>query len=208
MIITEISKFKGSTMCVVFDSGARLYIHSSILSEYGLEEGLDVPEEAAEEIAEANDYRRARERALYLLDGRDYGFREMYEKLTANYSEDISLRVCKYLAELGLINDRRYAELRARELFEIKHVGMFKAKMELRRRGIPDEIIAEVVEPYADEEEAFARLEQLVEKKYERYLVNEKGVQKVKSALLRQGYSYDEIKAVLDLYDLEFNEEQ
>ncbi len=195
-------------MCVVFDSGSRLYIHSSIVTEYSLKEGLDVPEEAAEEIAEANDYRRARERALYLLDGRDYGFREMYEKLTANYSEDISLRVCKYLAELGLINDRRYAELRARELFEIKHVGMFKAKMELRRRGISDEIISEVVEPYADEEGAFARLEQLVEKKYERYLVNEKGVQKVKSALLRQGYSYGEINAVLDLYDLEFDEEQ
>ncbi len=206
MLITEISKFKGSTMCVVFDNNSRLYIHSSILSEYNLKEGMNVPEEAVEEISEANEYRKARERALYLLDGRDYSFKELYEKLEANYSEDICMRVCKYLAEMRLVDDRRYAELRARELFEIKRVGMFKAKMELRRRGISDSIIAEVVEPYADEEEAFARLEQLVERKYERYLTGEKGVQKVKSALLRQGYSYSEINAVLDLYDLEFED--
>lgn len=193
-------------MCVVLDDNSRLYIHSSIVSEYNLKEGMNIPEEAVEEITEANEYRKARERALYLLDNRDYSFREMYEKLTANYSDDTCLRVCKYLAEMRLINDRRYAELRARELFEIKRVGMFKAKMELRRRGISDEIIAEVIEPYADEEEAFARLEELVEKKYERYLISEKGVQKVKSALLRQGYRYDEINAVLDLYDLEFDD--
>ena len=193
-------------MCVVFDSGQRIYIHEKILAEYHLREDMDVPEQAVEEITAANDYRRARERALYLLDVRDYSFMEMYEKLEQNYSEEICIKVCKNLAELGLINDRRYAEIRARELFEVKRLGMYRAKMELKRRGIPDSIIEEVTEPYADEEESFSRLEQLVEKKYERYLTDEKGVKKVKNALLRQGYSYGEIKAVLDLYDLDFEE--
>lgn len=193
-------------MCVIFDDAQRIYIHESILAEYHLREGADVPPQAVEEITDANDYRRARERALYLLDGRDYSFTEMYEKLEPNYSEEICLKVCKNLAELHLIDDRRYAEARARELFEVKRVGMYKARMELKRRGIPDRIIEEVTEPYADEEEAFSRLEQLVEKKYERYLTDEKGVKKVKNALLRQGYSYSEINAVLDLYDLDFEE--
>ena len=85
-------------------------------------------------------------------------------------------------------------------------MGMYKAKMELKRRGIPDSIIEEVTEAYSDEEESFSRLEQLVERKYERYLTDEKGVKKVKNALLRQGYSYSEINAVLDLYDLDFSE--
>ena len=192
-------------MCVIFDNDRRIYIHSNILSEYHLKEGADVPEQAVEEIIAANDYRRARERALYLLDGRDYSFMEMYEKLEQNYSEEICLEVCKDLAGSRLINDRRYAEARARELFEVKRVGMYKAKMELKRRGIPDSIIEEVIEPYADEEETFSRLEQLVERKYERCLTDEKGVKKVKNALLRQGYSYSEINAVLDLYDLDFD---
>ena len=191
-------------MCVIFDDGERIYIHEKILSEYHLKEGINVPQEAAEEIVAANDYRRARERALYLLDARDYSFVELYQKLEKNYDEDICIRVCKNMAELRLINDRRYAESLARQLFEVKRVGMFKAKQELKRRGLSDKIIEEVTEPYADEEESFSRLEELVERKYERYLTDEKGVKKVKNALLRQGYRYSEINAVLDLYDLEF----
>lgn len=193
-------------MCVIFDNGERLYIHEKILAEYNLKEGINVPQEAAEEISAANDYRRARERALYLLDVRDYSFVELYKKLEKNYDEDICLRVCKNLAELRLINDRRYAETLARQLFEVKRVGMFKAKQEMKRRGLSDNIIEAVTEPYADEEETFSRLEELVERKYERYLTDEKGVKKVKNALLRQGYRYGEINAVLDLYDLDFEE--
>lgn len=206
MRITEISAYKGSTMCVIFDTDERVYINEKILAEYNLKEGMNVPAEAVEEIVSANDYRRARERALYLLDGRDYSFVELYEKLEKNYSEEICLKVCKYLAELKLIDDRRYAASLARQLFEVKRVGMFKAKQELKRRGLSDSIIEEAVEPYADEEESFSRLEELVERKYERYLTDEKGVKKVKNALLRQGYGYAEINAVLDLYDLDFEE--
>lgn len=191
-------------MCVIFDNGERIYIHEKILAEYHLKEGINVPQEAVEEIIAANDYRRARERALYLLDVRDYSFVELYQKLEKNYDEDICIKVCKNMAELRLINDRRYAESLARQLFEVKRVGMFKAKQEMKRRGLSDKIIEEVTEPYADEEESFSRLEELVERKYERYLTDEKGVKKVKNALLRQGYRYSEINAVLDLYDLEF----
>lgn len=195
-------------MCVIFDDGERIYIHEKILSEYHLKEGINVPQEAAEEIVAANDYRRARERALYLLDARDYSFVELYQKLEKNYDEDICIKVCKNMAELRLINDRRYAESLARQLFEVKRVGMFKAKQELKRRGLSDKIIEEAVEPYADEEESFSRLEELVERKYERYLTDEKGVKRVKNALLRQGYRYSEINAVLDLYDLDFEEDE
>lgn len=193
-------------MCVIFENGERIYIHEKILGSYHLKEGINVPEEAVEEIVAANDYRRARERALYLLDVRDYSFVELYRKLEKNYDGDVCIKVCKNMAELRLINDRRYAEMRARELFEVKRVGMFKAKQELKRRGLSDTIIEEAVEPYADEEECFSRLEELVERKYERYLTDEKGVKKVKNALLRQGYRYAEINAVLDMYDLDFEE--
>lgn len=204
MVVTEISKYKGETICVKFGNGSRIYIHEKILSEYNLKEGLNVPREAVEEIVSENERRRARERALYLLDVRDYSFKELYEKLEPNYSEEICLRVCKELAGMRLIDDRRYGESLARQLFEVKRVGMFKAKQELKRHGLSDGIIEEVTEPYSDEEEAFARLEELVERKYERYLTDEKGVKKVKNALLRQGYSWSEIGAVLDLYDLDF----
>ncbi len=114
--------------------------------------------------------------------------------------------MCKELAGMKLIDDRRYGAELARQLFEVKQVGMLKAKQEMKRHGIPESVIEGITESYSDEEEAFARLEELVERKYERYLTDEKGVKKVKNALLRQGYGYSEIKAVLDLYDLDFGD--
>ena len=114
--------------------------------------------------------------------------------------------VCSRLAELGIINDRRYAEKLCRQLFEIKKLGKYRVRQEMRMKGIPGDIIDETLEEFAEEDDSFARLEELVEKKYERYLVDRKGVEKVKAALARKGYSYGEIREVLDLYDLDFEE--
>jgi len=66
------------------------------------------------------------------------------------------------------------------------------------KKGLDKELIAEMLEPY--EEETQERLDTLVAKKYARYLVDQKGVQKVRNALTRQGYSYADIKAVLENY--------
>ncbi len=203
MKICGISVFKGSTMCVEAEDGRRFYIHETILSGYDLREGMEISEETAAEIMRANELRKAKERALYLLDMRDHSFVEMYKKLEKSYSGDIALEVCKYLAGARLINDRRYAENLAEQLFEKKCFGSYRARLEMKRRGLSDSVIEEAAAPYDNEEASQERLERLVEKKYERFLTDEKGVKRVKNSLLRQGYSYREINAVLELYDLD-----
>ena len=125
------------------------------------------------------------------------------------FSQDLSdclLPIGDKLAELGIINDRRYAEKLCRQLFEGKKLGIYRVKQEMRLKGIPRDIIEETIEEFSEEVDSFARLEELVEKKYERYLTDRKGVNKVKAALARKGYSYGEINEVLELYDLDFEE--
>ena len=79
-------------------------------------------------------------------------------------------------------------------------------KQEMRLRGLSSEIIEEAMENFSEEDEPYERLEKLVEQKYARYLTDRKGVQKVKNALARKGYSFGEIKEVLELYDLDFDD--
>ena len=43
-------------------------------------------------------------------------------------------------------------------------------------------------------------IEKLIENKYERYLVNEKGFNKVYKALIRKGFSYGDVRRVLEKY--------
>ena len=80
---------------------------------------MDVPLPALEQIIFANDYRKARERALYLLEYRDHSFKELYDKLEKNYSNEVCEAVMQKMVELGLINDEEYAEKYARQLFEV-----------------------------------------------------------------------------------------
>lgn len=211
MIVTDVSPFKGSMMCVELSGGGlaqemKIYIHSEIIRKYNIAKGMELSEEEADRLIYENDLRRARERALYLMESRDHSYRELFDKLEKNYSEDICFEVCNRLAEIGVINDRRYAEKLCRQLFEVKKLGRYRVRQEMRLKGLGSEIIEETMENFSEEDEPFERLEKLVEQKYERYLTDRKGVEKVKNALARKGYSFGEIKEVLDLYDLDFDD--
>ena len=211
MIVTDVLPFKGSMMCVELSGGGlaqemKIYIHSEIIRKYNVAKGMELSEEEADRLIYENDLRRARERALYLMESRDHSYRELFDKLEKNYSEDICFEVCNRLAEIGVINDRRYAEKLCRQLFEVKKLGRYRVRQEMRLKGLGSEIIEETMENFSEEDEPFERLEKLVEQKYERYLTDRKGVEKVKNALARKGYSFGEIKEVLDLYDLDFDD--
>lgn len=212
MIVTEISPFKGSMVCVVLrqedgHDDMKFYIHKDTLMDNGVAVGKVMTEEDAHGLICQNDFRRARERALYLLEGREYSYSMLYDRLEKNYTEDICFEVCNNLKELGLLNDERYAEKLCRKLFETKRYGKYRVKQEMRAKGVPMEIIEAAIDEFMEnDEEAFERLERLVEQKYERYLTDKKGVAKVRAALARMGYSYGEIREVLDLYDLDFDE--
>lgn len=212
MIIKDISPFKGNMMCIEFSAGAdesremKIYIHKDIILENGISKNMDISEETADRLIYLNDLRRARERALYLMESRDHSYSELFDKLEKNYPEDICFEVCGRLAEMGVINDRRYAEKLCRQLFEVKKLGRYRVRQEMRLKGLSSEIIEEAMENFSEEDEPLERLEKLMEQKYERYLTDRKGVQRVKNALARKGYSFGEIKEVLDLYDLDFEE--
>ncbi len=196
MKILSVEKYKGSTYRIDFEEREPAFINNEIISLYHLKAGVEIPDEAWEEIVYANDFRRARERALYLLDYRDYSYIELYKKLLANYDEQICYDVCDKLAELGLINDRRYAESLARKYMEVKKFGYYRASREMREKGLSKELIDEALSQYEDS--VIERICQLVEKKYLKKLEQEDGVKKVKNALVRQGYSYSDINAALE----------
>ena len=122
--ITGVSKYKGSTYMIEFEEGETAFLNYEIVSAYGLRAGLDMPESAWEKIVFDNEFRKAKERALYLLDYRDYSYVELYKKLEKNYSEEICDAVMDKMLELGTVNDRRYAQGLARTYVEVRKYGL------------------------------------------------------------------------------------
>ncbi len=198
MKITSIEPFRGKTLKISFESGEPIFINSNIAAEYHLEKDIDIPQSGVEDIVRANDTRRAKERALYLLDNRDYSYAELFKKLAENYDEDICYEVLNRLAEIGCIDDRRYARYLAEKLCTVKKYGYFKAREEMRLKGLSRDIIEEALADYS--EGSSERLLELIDKKYARYLTDEKGVKKVKAALARLGYSFADINAAISEY--------
>lgn len=201
MKITDTGTFKGDTYFFEVDSEEKYFVHQTIFIQFGICKDMEISEEKLNEIVDENTYRRAKERALYLIDRREYGFKELYKKLLPNYDEKICLRVCKKLAELGIINDRRYAARLAEYYTQTKKFGKYRAKQEIILRGISPEAAEEELEKFSDGETDI--IKDIISHKYEEKLADPAGVKKVIAALMRRGFSYSEIKKALEEYDFE-----
>lgn len=205
--ITEIGAYKGSTLRIDFEEGEPEFINRDVAAECGLRKGLELTDDVWEKVIYKNDFRRAKERALYLLDVKDHSYVMLFKRLEENYPEQICYDVCDRLAELGLINDRRFASLCARHYMEIKKFGRFRAVQEMRLKGLTQSLIDEALAPYDDSDSTKERIKELIAKKYIRRLEDEDGVKKVKNALVRQGYSYSDINAAMDEFLEELEDE-
>lgn len=205
--IDSIEKYKGRTLKIVFRDEEVAFINADTASLYGLKAGVNIPDSAWEDICKADMFRKARERAMYLLDYKDYSYAELVKKLMQNYDEDICFEVADELAQKGFINDMRYAEVLARRLCEVKLYGNYRAKTYMREKGIPLSIIERALMPYEDT--AAERAAELGEKKYMKYYDPDDRdlMNKFKNALVRQGYSYGEVKEALQILEDKFYDE-
>lgn len=202
MKVTNVSRYKGTTYEVEIDDSRKLYLHIDIITDFSVRTGMELERDELRKIVYASNFRRAYQRALFLLDYRDYSAKEMTEKLVKTYkSEALCGAVLNKLKENGFIDDERYAEKLARKLVEIKKYGFRRAKRELMQKGI-EQFTAE--DALADYEYTFEEnLAELLKTKHSRYLTDSsdrKSIEKVKSALVRYGYDFSEINRAVKEY--------
>lgn len=196
--IVSVEKYKGSTYQVNFEDSEPAFINSEIIAQYGIRGGVAISESDWDKVLYANEFRRAKERALYLMDYRDHSYIELFKKLEKNYDEDICYDVVDALAKVGIIDDRRYAENLAERLMVVKCCGYYKAVQEMRQKGISKELADEVLAEYEDT--VTERIKTLIDRKYARKLDDEDGIKKVKNALVRNGFSYKDVNLALAEY--------
>ena len=210
MKITSVAKYKGTTYEVVIDDERKIYLHADIIADYSVFPNTEIDSAALRKIIWASNFRRAYQRALYLLDYRDYTYAEMHKKLIGTYkSEKLCGEVMKKLTENGFINDKRYAERAARKFVEVKRFGYRRALREITIKGIDKFTAEDALAPY---EETFEEnLRALLETKHARDLTDKddrKSIERVKSALVRYGYDFTQInRAVKEYFEDNYEED-
>lgn len=206
MKITQIEKYKGNFFNVYLDGAYAATLSERIIFEFGLSEGAELSQEKFDEAVGTAQFYKARERAYYLLTYRDHSQKELAEKLRRNYPEETVEKVILHLVDLGLLNDRAYAEKLARQYLVTKKYGSRRALFEMQRKGIEREMAQEALDEL--DVDPHEQILGLLERKYGRKLEEKNGYRKALSALMRQGFSYDESSDALREYIRQTEEER
>lgn len=126
-------------------------------------------------------------------------------------SPEVAERVLGRLDEVGLIDDRAFAEMWVRSRHTYQGVGRRALSVELRRRGVDNDTVAEAVAA-VDEDAEEERARQLVRKKLPsmRSVDHQAKIRRLVGMLARKGYTQglayrvvkDELSTVGDETDL------
>lgn len=205
-------------MVITYKKGKQDKIHISVDGEYcltvdeayfvtlGLFNGKEISDDELEELREKIGVRRAYNYAVSLLARREHSEKELMTKLSLKGYKDGAKAALSKLKQAGYLDDERFAALYAKELQSLKRYGKKRIEQELYRKGVASDIIRDVLEGM---EFSNKDLVALIERKYMRYLSDEKGINKTINALVRLGYSYREIKDALKIVseNLEMSED-
>ncbi len=109
---------------------------------------------------------RALKKAYRLLALRSHSGMELSAKLrTAGFAESVIAGTLARCRELGYLDDGRFARQRARELAVNRLLGDRRIALDLREKGIPEDLCREAIAAAREELDAGEAIERLLQKK-------------------------------------------
>jgi len=145
-----------------------------------------------------------KERALALLDRRDYSRAELIRKLAEKgVSEADAAEAADRLAELGFVDDARYAPIVVRH-YAAKGYGRQRVQRELQRRGIAKELWDAAMAEMPEQDETVDRL--LRARLSGADPGDRDALRRASDFLLRRGFDWDEVKEAVERYTSEYED--
>ncbi len=169
---------------------------ASLFYERGLKRGSEITPDAFCELLVQSETKRAKSRAVWLLSKRGYSKYSLRKKLCEKFLEPAVDSAMDFCEQQGFINDSEYAASLARRLEGAKK-SRRQMVLYMQKEGLRKEDVENALSSLTDNDCAAVR--DLVQRKYKEKLLQENGRQKVVAALLRRGFSYEDIKTAISL---------
>jgi regulatory protein len=140
--------------------------------------------------------------ALRLLTGRDYTIARLRSKLLTTHDcsgQDVEAIVDR-LQEEGWLDDRRYAERFAESALAAGRFYGPRLRLEMRRRGLPIELVDEVMQRTQEEYDEVGELSSIIDHRFSDFVFSvagDKEKRRVISWLLRRGFRLSAIMKVV-----------
>lgn len=169
------------------------------LLDQKLHVGVELDDPRLAELKHISDFGKAYERAMMYSLLRPRSLRELrdYCRRKKWAPEDCEIIIQKLL-DKGYVNDRAFAKSWIENRAINKSTSQRKLRMELKQKGITDDIINDVLQQSSYSEDTALRDMIAKKRRLSRYKDDE---QKLMQYLARQGFGFDEIKQALKLPD-------
>ena len=206
MTVTKITDGRGKKKHIHIDDEYAFTLNEDFLFMTNLSVGAELTQDEIDDIKSQYEAFCTKHRAMDLLSRRSHSAKELEAKLMRKTSRENALSAVEKMEELGFIDDESYARSYASELWNRKYFSLSRIKRELLLKGVDRDIAEAVIDELAGDE--CDRIRTLINKKYLSRMSSEKGRNSLFSLLVRLGYSYSDIRSVMNEFkDIEFYED-
>jgi regulatory protein len=199
--ITDI-KVNKNNVKIFLDDEVLVETDSLIVSKLDLFVGKEINDNIVDKLKQEATFAKAKNDVIRFLSYRPRSEWEIYNKLNIKkYSVITIKKIISWLKEKNLINDREFSLMWIKERMANKPLGKLKIKNELRKKGITDSVIENIINDFFEKEVDELELAyQLVEsKKNALKLKNiELEPKKIINMLKNRGFSYNVINNIYD----------
>lgn len=198
MIVENIEHIDSKKVKVIFEDGTYIPLYKGELRKYNIETGCELDESVVTHLLEVL-YKRAKERALYILERSDKTKKQLTDKLAGGcYPPAIIDKVTAFLEGYGYIDDESLAKNYIKMYSDTKSLKVIEIK--LMQKGIERSIIKNALEEFETENcyNPMPLIEDIVKRKRFDYInADYKERNKIVSHLLRKGFKYEDVIEVL-----------
>lgn len=198
MVVTRIEEFDRKRKKIYIDDEYAFFLYNSELVKYGIAQGAELSAELYREIEDGVVSKRVKLRALNILKAAQKTEKQLYDKLAAGgYTREQASAGVEYAKSFGYVDDLYYA----RYYVENSCAERSRRDIEERlyRRGIPKDIIEQVLEACTPDEDG--AIWNALRKKS----VTEENIaaldyasrNKLFAFLIRKGFSPDKVRRIL-----------
>ncbi len=203
MQITSVEKNRKNKekMSVYIDGTFSFTISEDDYLSMNLYDKVEISQDEIDYIKNTVNFRAAKNTAIKYLSHKLRTEKEVAQKLhEEGFDADSTEKAIEELKSLGYINNKIYVQKFLFDRSKLKPKSKKLLKLELKSKGISEEIIDEVLDDWNVDETVIA--ESLVKRKFGKYDLNNENIRKKVHMFLRhRGYDYEVTEEVLRRFE-------
>ena len=197
MIITRVEPLTKTKFRIYIDGEPVFVLYRGELKRFNIAEEEEISEQTVEKINKDVLLKRAKLRAMHLLEDMDRTEKALRDKLRqGGYPESAIDGAVKYVSSFGYLNVVRFAENFVLSRKDSKSRREIQAL--LAQKGVPADTAQAVLEQIYGEDGEQASIRQILRKKrMDPERADEQTLRKIYGYLARKGYRYEDIRQVI-----------